>query len=368
MIKEECKKCGKQVGLTSFITSLILGCFKLFIGVKTGSHALMANAFYSIQDIISAGFVLMGTKYSRRNSDEKYPYGYGKIEFIVSVAVSAGIIIGVLIISFYAGRSVLEGPKRPGMLAFWCVMVSILTTYFLSHYVKCSGNTLNSPAIISSAQHIHTDSISSICVAIGIIFAFFGIHHLDPIIAIFEAIHIVITTVKILNRGIMGLMDASLPDKEIKKIKKVIKGVEGVKNLILLKTRQLGQKEQIDCEVEIEGAQSLAAADNIKERIKSSISEAMQQEYAVSISTAPVRSDILGDRQKNIEIIEILKNYYRHFIDGHELRVSKKRIDLSVHLFPDVSDSVREKVCSVLRKKIEVKFPDREVAVVRMKI
>lgn len=363
MIEEKCKRCGERVGLVSLVTSSILGCFKLLIGIKTGSHALMANAFYSIQDVISAGFVHMGMKYSKRDIDERFPYGYGKIEFIISVAVSVGIIIGVCIISFFAGRSVLAGPKNPGMLAFWCALVSIFTTFFLSRYVKCAGITLNSPAIISSAQHIHADLISSACVAAGIIFTKLGFHHLDPMIAIFEAIHIIITSIKIFDRGVKGLMDASLPDKEIKKIKKVLENVEGIREVILLRTRQLGQKKQIDCEVEIDGDEKLDRADKIKKRIKSSIFKAMEQEYLVNISVAPAKSHILKEKQKTAGVIEILQKYYRHFVDRHKLSVRDKRIDLSLVLLPEVNDSKGKKFCSSLQKKIKKEFPDDKVTV-----
>lgn len=363
MIEEKCKICGRQVGLVSFITSIILGCFKLFIGIKSGSHALMASAFYSIQDVISTAFVFLGIRVSGKDADEKYPYGYGKIEYIISFVVSVGIIIGVLIVSYFAGRSVFRGPKSPGMLAFWCAVVSLVTTSILARYVGCSGNILNSPAIISSAQHIKADAISSLCVAVGIIFTKLGFQHIDPIIAIFEAIHITIISLQILRRGVNGLMDASLTDKENKKIEKIIGNVKGVRKIIFLRTRQLGQRKQIDCEVEIAGEKSLTEAVKIKKRIKSSIIAVIPQEFLINISIAPIQEQILENRQKYAKVIGVLRRYYNHYVNEHELNISKKRIKLSLNLLPKINDSEMEKFFNFLRKKIKEEIPDSEVIV-----
>lgn len=364
MIEEKCKRCGKRVGITSLIASIFLGCFKMYIGIKSGSHALMANAFYSIQDVISAGFVFLGVSYARKDADESYPYGYGKIEYMVSFAMSAGIIIGVLIVSYFAGRSILEGPRRPSMLAFWCVVVSFIATSILSRYVGCAGYTLNSPAIISSAQHIKADALSSVCVAVGIIFAKFGFRHIDPVIAIFEAIHIIIISVKILNMGVNGLMDASLTDKEVGNISKVIKNVKGVRKLILLRTRQLGQKKQISCEVEIDKEKTLTEVGEIKKRIKSALVEAIPQEYLINISIAPTQ--ILKNKHKYSIVIGVMRNYYNHFVKDHKLKISNKKVELSLLMLPQISDSDGEKFCNLLQKKIKDKVSDSKVTVERL--
>lgn len=363
VIDEKCGKCGKRIGFISVSSSFILCCFKLFMGIASGSHALMANAFYSLQDVLSAGIVAFSVKYSRKKTDEEHPYGYGKIEFISTVILSSGIIIGVLVIFFFAGKNVLMGPKRPSILAFWAAVVSMFATYILSRYVMCAGNTLNSPAIISNSKHIRADYISSICVVVGIGITKLGFSHLDSLIAIFEAIHITATSVEILIVGFKGLMDASLPDREVEKIKEIAKNVEGVNGISCLRTHQIGQRSEVDIEIQIAPRSGIKEANLIASKVKSALVEQIPKIGKVNVCLAPARSDLLEEKDKTLKIIKVLQDYYRVAINQHRLKIMKGQISLLLDFFPKTPLPARERICSRIKEKIKNEIAGSDVHV-----
>jgi cation diffusion facilitator family transporter len=364
MIKEKCTKCGNRVGIISVIASLLLAFFKFGIGFRSGSHALMANAFYSIQDVISSLIVIWSTSFSGRKPDRKYPYGYGKIEYVASSILSVVIIIGVVLVLYFAGMSVFEGPRRPGMLAVWGTVVSFFAAYILYIYIKCAGNTLNSPVMKSNAKHFHLDMISSVCVGIAIIITKLGFRHLDPIIAIFEGIDIIVTSVEIFSHGVKGLMDTAISDDDVEKYRESITKVAGVKALTSLRTRELGRERQVDIEIEIDGGKRLEQVDKIKNEVRNSLAGFDQNIAFTNISIAPFQSTQHSDRQTVALIAKILSKYYRSFIKRHELEITDSRIKLVVHFLPEIPSSSCRLVSGDIKEKIENDISDKEISVI----
>jgi cation diffusion facilitator family transporter len=340
MANEKCIKCGKRIGLIAIISSL-----------------------YSIQDVISATIVFFSTRLADKKADEKYPYGYGKLEFITSAVISVGIIIAVVVVLFLAGRSVFEGPRQPGWLAFWGAAISFLATFILSRYVMCAGKVLSSPAMVSSAQHIHSDTITSACVAVAIVITKLGFPHLDAVIAIFEAIHIIKTSVEIFHRGVRGLMDSSLPQWEIRKIMQVIRQHKEVSKISSLKARALGRKKQIDCELELEGDSPLGTAEDLKRKIKASIMEAVHSEALINISFVPFQPELQETRRMSDRVIKILSNYYRSFIKKHEVRFEGGNVQLGLVFVPEIPAASCKKICNRIRNQIESELPESKVLV-----
>ncbi len=363
MIKEECIKCGNRVGIISIIASLFLAFFKFTIGFRSGSHALMANAFYSIQDIISSLIVVWSTSFSGKKPDQKYPYGYGKIEYVASSILSIVIIIGVILLLYFTGMSVFQGPRRPGMLAIWGTLISFFAAYILYRYIKCAGETLNSPVMKSNAKHFHLDMISSICVGIAIIITKLGFRHLDPIIAIFEGIHIIVTSVEIFTHGVKGLMDTAIPDEEIRGYKQSITKIAGVKAVTSLKTRELGREKQVDLEIEIDENEDLGKVEKIKKEVRDSLVSCDPNITFTSIAIAPFQSEKQGNRQNMALIAKALSKYYRSFIDRHELEITDSHIKLKVYFLPDIPMSSCQIVTSDIKEMLKKDISDREISV-----
>lgn len=363
MIEKKCIRCADRIGVVVIITSSLLTVFKLFVGITSNSHALTANAFYSIQDVISAVVVWWGSKFSKKKGDERYPYGYGKFEFITAGAISVIIIIALVIIVFLAGTSVFMGPRSPGILALFGAIISLIITYFLANYTKCAGKTVNSPAIISSAHHIHSDVISSTCVTIGIFITMFGFRHLDPIIAIFEALHVMHETFGILRDAYKGLIDSPLSAEEEEGIREIIENVNGVKGTVFLKTRALGRENQIDCEIELAETETIASSEAIKKELRASIVKEMPHVSVVNIAVAPFRSRLQKEKQTSVKIARIISKYCRNFVQRHELKVSDNKIELSLFFLRDIPKATCQALGHAVRKQIKQENPETEIVV-----
>ena len=62
---------------------------KLFIGLAMHSIAIISDAFNNLTDTSSSLFAIIGAKLATKKPDKEHPFGHGRIEYIVSLIISA---------------------------------------------------------------------------------------------------------------------------------------------------------------------------------------------------------------------------------------------------------------------------------------
>ena len=87
-------KKGSMSSLYAAIVNFILGFLKLFAFIFTGNIAMFAEMMHSFGDAANVLFVFLGSAFSKRSPNEKFPLGYGRL--INLVCLIAVIIVGIL--------------------------------------------------------------------------------------------------------------------------------------------------------------------------------------------------------------------------------------------------------------------------------
>ncbi|MGO1759969.1 MAG: cation diffusion facilitator family transporter [Mammaliicoccus vitulinus] len=87
-------KKGSMSSLTAAVVNFILGCLKLLAFIFTGNIAMFAEMMHSFGDAANQLFVFLGSAFSKRSPNEKFPLGYGRL--INLVCLIAVIIVGIL--------------------------------------------------------------------------------------------------------------------------------------------------------------------------------------------------------------------------------------------------------------------------------
>ncbi len=274
----DCKKCGQKIGWIGLWSTLGLGLFKLYIGIIGSSRALVASAFCSLTDVASAISIIASTKIIRRPVNPKYPYGYGKVEFVVSMMVSLFILLSTLFL--FIGSFLLIVRKvniAPRWIAFFGAIISSILSSIKYRYARCVARELDSPAIQAHAAHNKTDSVTSIFVAFGIVFARLGLGFLDPLIAIFETVHVLFSSGEVFLKGARGLLDISVSSEKMLKIENASCEVDGVRGVGRIRARQSGQDIFVDVSVILQNDMNVAEAGIVKQKIRQNILEFLPQ-------------------------------------------------------------------------------------------
>ena len=90
-MKNETKKLSYIEGIGSIIINVILFILKYWVGIMTGSIAIIADAWHTLSDSLTSIVVILGAKISSKPADDNHPFGHGRAESVASI------IIGVLL-------------------------------------------------------------------------------------------------------------------------------------------------------------------------------------------------------------------------------------------------------------------------------
>ena len=132
------QKAVEKAGLISF--SLTVG--KGIVGFLSGSVVLVADALHNLTDLTIDIASWFGLKIAQRKPDEKFPYGYYKVESLTTLFVSLFILYAAceLLIEGYSRLFIVSEIDVP-FLAMLVALISSLVSISISKYLKNTGKT-----------------------------------------------------------------------------------------------------------------------------------------------------------------------------------------------------------------------------------
>ena len=247
----------RRVTLCGMAVNVALSVLKAAVGWLAGSQALLADAVHSVSDLVTDFAVLLGVRYWTAPADEEHPYGHGKIQAVVSVAIGlalAAVAFGIgrdasLRLFSYAGGG---EPSVPGAFAFWVALASIGAKEFVYRRTLAVAGRFRSSALEANAWHHRSDAISSVPVALALAVSYFA-----PSLAWMDAAGALVVAVFILNaawgiakRSVEELTDAEMPGKSAE-VARIALGVKGVKGCHHVRTRRYGGVFNADLHVQV---------------------------------------------------------------------------------------------------------------------
>lgn len=270
--KEQVRAEGLRFAGMSLAVNTVMALFKTVVGVLSGSHAVLASALYSVNDVLSSIAVSVSLKLGYRKPDPEYPYGYGKAEFIAVGMVSLAIVITVLAMFFYSVADVLKGVSRaPHFGAVAMAVVSLLVNWRLAHKSQRLADALQSPALATSAEHHHADASGSMVAIVGTVAALLGFHVADRLVAIIETLHLVALSGALLGKSVKGLMDSALPEEDCTLIEQACAGIAGVRRVLSIRSRRVGSETWVDVAVAVPEKLPVVDAHGLRGRVEDAI-------------------------------------------------------------------------------------------------
>lgn len=285
-----------RLTLLSFFISILIFVFKLTAFFITKSVAIYSDAMESIINIISAFIAFLGSKIALKPPDEKYPYGYTKLEYFISIIEAFFILFASISILWKVYQQILN--PRPFInlnIGVFLILITIVLNSFLSYYIHRQGKIENSPILISHASHLFTDVLTTAGVIIGVYIAHFSkLLVLDSIIGLIIGINILYLGYRIIKNSITALLDISLPKEKIDTIQRIIEntikdssyGTYIVYDIHDFKTRRAGRKGFVEFHLTVSGDMPVREAHNLCDKLEKKIIEKFP-ELSVTIHIEP---------------------------------------------------------------------------------
>ena len=261
----------------------------------TGSVGLLSDAIESLVNLVGAGMALGMLTIAARPADESHVYGHSKAEYFAS-ATEGLLILGASAGIVSAAVQRLRNPQALEQLGLG-LGVSVLASainFLVARRLTVEGKRRKSITLEADAQHLMTDVWTSagIIAAVAIV-ALTGWTILDPLIAILVALNIIWTGYQLMSRSVAGLMDASLPLREIKLIEDVMEKyrVRRVTFHALL-TRQAAARQFVSVHMLVPGEWTVHDAHHIAEDFEADIRVALGGAVTVFTHLEPVEDEL----------------------------------------------------------------------------
>jgi len=307
MIAQRCVDCSKKVEWIVLGINLSLFILKGLFALLSHSKSLLTDSFQSLANFIITIVVLASLGMASREADEKFPYGYGKVEFLASGIVNMLLMIAAIVFIFVSfSEMIMVGPEKPPrLIAIVAAGVSIIANYIAFGYGRCVGEKLASTAILANAEVNHADVGTSVAVIVAVVGSNLGFSRLDHIAAIVICVLIIKVTLDGVKKAIKGLMDVSLHSEE-RHIRNLIEDIEGVKCIGDVKARLAGRSLLVDANIFVPADWVLSRGLEIVQEIKNVLRRKMKDISDVSVQLLPFigaddRRNKTRRRSKNVK-------------------------------------------------------------------
>jgi cation diffusion facilitator family transporter len=263
----------KKATVVSSSVATILLIVKLFIGIASGSVAVLASAIDSLLDMAISLFNFFAIKKSEEHPNEIYQYGKGKIQAIAAVIEGTVITISGIYIIYVAIEKLREGAETtlltPSILA---MIFSIIVTYLLVQYLLKIAKETDSIVIKADALHYKTDlwSNAAVLLALGLV-SLTDIHSIDAIFGLGIGVYIIYSAYEIIVEGIEILLDRALDGEIVANIGEIISTHPEVTSYHWLKTRTDGNMNFVEFHMVLRPNMLLLEAHRIADEVEDKI-------------------------------------------------------------------------------------------------
>ena len=261
----------------------------------TGSVGLLSDAMESLVNLVGAGMALGMLTIAARPADESHVYGHSKAEYFAS-ATEGLLILGAAagIVSAAVQRLLNPQPLEQLGLGLGVSVLASAINFLVARRLTVEGKRRKSITLEADAQHLMTDVWTSVGIISAVaIVALTGWTILDPLIAIAVALNIIWTGFHLVSRSVAGLMDASLPPKELALIEGVMTKYRAKHvDFHALLTRQAAARQFVSVHMLVPGEWTVHDAHHIAEDFESDIRNALGGAVTVFTHLEPVEDEL----------------------------------------------------------------------------
>lgn len=255
----------------AFILNLFFSIFELIGGILTNSMSVMADSIHDFGDAISILTSLILEKYSTKQPNQDYTYGYLRYSTFGALITCTILLVGSILMLVNAVKRIFNPVvvNYDGMLILSIIGITI---NLIATAVTHKTSNLNEKMV---SLHILEDVLGWACVLVGsIIMRVTNLHIIDPILSICVSIFILVTAIKKF-KSILDILSEKKPNKiNTEELKKHLLNIEKIKDIHHLHIWTIdGINNYITLHVLIDENIEIKELENIKEKIKEELKE-----------------------------------------------------------------------------------------------
>ena len=266
----------RTVLLRILVFNLIVAVVKGYVGVRSGSLAVLGAALESLLDMLNNVGGMIAVTVAAREPDEDHPYGHGKFETLGALAIVGFLSISCFELLRQAIGMLLRGESPPpadsiaiGLLAATAV-INILVVW----YERKVGLALGSAFLLADAEHTRADIYVTVLALASLGLTRVGLVWADAALAIVVAGLIARSGVAIIRNTVPVLVDERAVDAE--RIREIVRQIPRILEVRSVRSRSGAAGVLFaDITITVDGSLPVAAAHELTDAIEARVEAAL---------------------------------------------------------------------------------------------
>ena len=348
------KKYGTFASIVGIVLNILLSALKLFVGLFTGSVAIIADALNNLSDAGASFISMVSFKLASKPADRDHPFGHARLEYVASMIVSFLILLVGFELLIDSSKSIIFNEvNNPNFEIFTLILIgaSIIGKLWLALFYRKIAKKIDSGVIKAAGVDSLTDCISTTAVLISsIIVKLTNFALLDAIVGIAVAFLIIVAGAKILNETKNSILGEAPIKETVDEIHSIVSGeplVLGVHDLLV---HNYGPGRTIaSFHAEVDGTNDIFMLHDVIDNLEKKIAQQMKIQCTIHLDP------ITTDNEKINELKSIAKEAIKKIderIGIHDFRAVIGETHTNMIFDIEVPFEIKEQP-SHLTKKIE---------------
>lgn len=205
------KESRTKIALTATAgaVNLALGIVKLYAGVFTHSISIIGDGINNFGDVFSNAGATVGFAVENRKPSERFPFGYGRVEYVVAFLMSIIVVVVGCVFAYSAlDRFFYRQIVTFAWAQFWLVFATVFVKIGLAVLFGLLHKKI--PSEVLKAQQIDSilDSLVTVFALLGLFLYRYISFPVDAVIALVISVMLIAAGVKLLVSSFARLMNA----------------------------------------------------------------------------------------------------------------------------------------------------------------
>jgi cation diffusion facilitator family transporter len=252
----------------SFVLLFVTALFQSVIAWLSGSVSLLADTIHNVGDAATAVPLWIAFTLSRRNPNQRFTYGYGRVEDLAGVAIILTITFSAIVAAYETIQMFLH-PQPIRYL--WAVVIASILGFVGNEAVAVFrirvGKQIESAALIADGYHARVDGLTSLAVLFGALGVGLGYPLADPIMGVFITIAIV-QIVWQSSKAIFTRMLDGVEPHIIDEIREAVSHAGGIEKVTEVRARWLGHRLHTELNIAVGSHLSVAEGHVIAKEVR----------------------------------------------------------------------------------------------------
>jgi cobalt-zinc-cadmium efflux system protein len=199
------KNSSRNVLLIALLCTFGFAFVEAIGGWLAHSLALISDAGHMFSDALSLGLAALAAQLAKRPASAKHSYGLVRAE-VIAASVNGLLMLGVIIYIVVEAVKRLQSPEPvAGATVMIIAFIGLLVNIFVAYMFSRSESNLNTRAAL---LHVMGDLLGSVAALVaGAVIYFTGWMPIDPLLSIFVALLILVSTLNLLREALHVLME-----------------------------------------------------------------------------------------------------------------------------------------------------------------